>query len=382
MKILIIPTSYPDEINPTRNIFIYEQAVALSKAGHEIRILHAQKQPSKDLITKIDKKIKIHDEGYAIRYSLPVKTFLEDKFIESNKKIFIKAISELFYFATLDGWIPDVIYAHFSCWAGYAAISIGKNSNIPVAVIEHFSGFMNEHPPRKMVEGLKYVSDNADAMISVSDNLRDSIISKTSTSRSIFVVPNMIDPSFRYVEHPVKENFVFSAVCNLNERKRVKELVKAFCKAFKKDESVELIIGGDGPEKNAIIDYINKNNRNNQITLLGRLDRQETVELCNKSNCFALVSAHETFGIVWREAMATGLPVITSNHEGWSNKDWSDDFGIMVPVDDEEKLIAALREIKEKYSTYNGLKISDYCNAHYSEKAVVSQLEEIFSLIC
>jgi len=378
MKILFVPTSYPDETNPTRDVFIYEQAVALSKAGHDIRVLHAQKQPSKRILCQIEKSVKTVDDKYAIRFCLPVKTFVEDRFAHFNKTVFIKAMNVLYNAATLDGWKPDVLYSHFSCWAGYAAVELGRAHHIPVVAMEHFSGFMTDKPSSSIIDGLKYVVENADEMVCVSDNLRNSVIEKTGTRKNICVIPNMIDPSFEYVPHNLSDDFIFSTVCNLNERKRVKELVEAFCKAFTKKENVKLIIGGDGPEKDRIQECIRKNDRVDQIVLLGRLDRKGTVELYNKANCFVLASAHETFGIVWREAMATGLPVITSNHEGWSDDDWSDEFGIMVPVDNEERLTIALKEMIDKYQSYDGKKIADYCNSHYSEKAIVKQLESVF----
>lgn len=382
MKILFVPTSYPDESNPTRDIFIQEQAVALSKAGHDIRVLHAQKQPSKKILSKIDKNIKTVSDSYVIRYSVPVKTLMEDRFILPNKRAFLKTIKSLYVSATADGWKPDVIYAHFSCWAGYAATELGKKYDIPVVVMEHYSGFMSESVPKKMIQGLKKVVDTADAFICVSNNLKTSVIQKTKTNRSIDVIPNMLDPSFKYVDHVLKDKFVFCAVCNLNERKRVKELVIAFCKAFDRDTQVRLIIGGDGPEYKKISEYIISNGREEQILMLGRLDRKGTVELYNKSNCFVLVSAHETFGIVWREAMSTGLPVITSNHEGWSVLDWSDDFGIMVPVDNEEQLISALKTMQKNHGRFDGLSISKYCQKHYSEAAVVRQIEAVFNRVC
>ena len=382
MKILLVPTSYPDEANTIRNIFVYEQAKALSREGHEIRILHPQKQPSNKVLSKINKEISVHDDGYAVRFCRPVKTFMEGTFASINKILFLNAINDLYRCATADGWNPDVIYAHFSCWAGYAAVMLGKQHHIPVAVMEHYSGYMNDNPPHKLVDGLRFVVENANALLCVSYNLKERVIQLTETRKQIYVVPNMIDPIFQYHSHDHNERFVFCAVCNLNARKRVKELVNAFCKAFNVNDNVDLVIGGDGPEKNSISDSIKHNNRENQVHLLGRLDRKATAELYNRANCFALVSAHETFGIVWREAMAVGLPVITSNHEGWTNEDWSDDFGIMVRVDSEEDLIKAMRKMKNDYDMYDRRKISKYCVEHYSETAVVSQIEDVLRKVC
>lgn len=382
MRILFVPTSYPDKFNPTRDIFIQEQAIALAKLGHDIRVLHAQKQPSKKIFNKIDRHITENVDSYVSRYSMPVKTFMEDRLITLNKKAFTDTINSLYLAATADGWRPDVLYGHFSCWAGYAAVDLGKKNNIPVVVMEHYSGFMTDKISPKLIQGLRKVVNNTDTFICVSDNLKESVIQKTKTKRKIIVISNMLDTCFKYVNRELGESFVFSTVCNLNERKRVKELVNAFCKAFDRKSKVKLVIGGDGPEYKKIADYVKTNNREEQVLMLGRLNRKETVDLYNRSNCFVLASAHETFGIVWREAMATGLPVITSNHEGWSKQDWSDSFGIMVPVDDEECLIDALRKMKENYKNYDGRYISEYCQEHYSEEVIARRIEEVFKRVC
>lgn len=156
MKILLLPTSYPDEKNTSRNVFIYEQAVALANAGHDLRILHPQKLPSNKVLSRISTDIQTSDDGYAIRYFRPVKTFMEGRVVAFNKRAFSSAAYALYDYATSDGWKPDVIYAHFSCWAGYAAVNIGKTNSIPVVVMEHFSGYMAEKSlPLKHIEGLK-----------------------------------------------------------------------------------------------------------------------------------------------------------------------------------------------------------------------------------
>ncbi len=379
MKILFVPTSYPDKDNPTRDIFIYEQACALAKSGNDIRVLHLKKQPSKSFLKKIDYTVKVENDGFALRYTLPTKTFMENKFAGFHKKSFIKGVKKLYCECTKDGWIPDVVYAHFSCWAGVAAIELGKEHGIPVAVIEHYSGFMGTNVSAAKINGLKYVTENADAVLCVSERLKESILKLTGTNEEIQVVPNMIDEGFNYCKHTVNDKFIFCTVCNLNERKRVKLLVKAFCKAFSKNDKVQLIIGGDGPEKKNIVDVIHEFDRQDQITMLGRLDRKGTIDLYSKSNCFALVSAHETFGIVWREAMATGLPVITSNHEGWSDNDWSNEYGIMVNVDDEQGLIIAFKSIINFYDKFDCLAISNYSLNNYSQHKIVEKLQTIFS---
>ena len=272
---------------------------------------------------------------------------------------------------------PDVIYSHFSCWAGYTAVELGKKHHIPVVNIEHFNKFINDRADKNLVQGLKYVVENATCNIAVSGNLRRGMKRLTQTEKEITVVPNMINGGFVYTPPVEHEGFVFSAVANLNKGKRFDLLIRAFCEAFSSDENVRLLIGGSGEEKDSLLKLIAENQRQHQIQLLGRLDRAQTIALYQSSDCFALPSAYETFGIVWREAMAVGRPVITTDHGGWSPEEWSDDFGAMIPVDDQKALVDALKSVKENYSGYDLEKISQFSQSHYGAKEIGKRLEAI-----
>lgn len=377
MKIMIIPTSYPDAQNPVRNVYIYEQAKALSDLGHQITVLHVQKQPSKDLFKPMSKKIVVNDDGFAMRYSCPTKTFMETRFPGLNKSSFVNAVKRLFYKAVEQEGYPDVIYSHFSCWAGYAAVKLGKKHNVPVVNIEHYNKFINNRADEDMVRGLKHVIDNSAHNIAVSGNLQRAMKRLTQTEKEITVVPNMINDGFVY-SPPVKhDGFVFSAVANLNKGKRFDLLIRSFCEAFSPEEDVRLMIGGSGEEKESLLQLIRENQREHQIQLLGRLDRAQTIQLYQSCDCFALPSAYETFGIVWREAMAVGRPIITTDHGGWSPEEWSDDFGVMIPVDDQNALTAALKSVRNCYSTYDLERISRFATENYSAKIIGKRLEAI-----
>lgn len=377
MKIMIIPTSYPDAQNPVRNVYIYEQAKALADLGHEICVLHVQKQPSRELFKPMDKRITVNDDGFATRYSRRAKTFMEVKFPGLNRDSFVRAIKKLFYKAVEQEGYPDVIYSHFSCWAGYVAVELGKKHNIPVVNIEHYNKFINGRADAAMIKGLRYVIENAAHNIAVSGNLQRAMKRLTQTEKEITVVPNMINDGFAYTEPVEHPGFVFSAVANLNKGKRFDLLIRSFCEAFSPEENVSLLIGGSGEMKDSLLQLIRENQREHQIKLLGRLNRAQTIELYQNSDCFALPSAFETFGIVWREAMAVGRPVITTDHGGWSPEEWSDDFGIMIPVDDQQALTAALKNIKADYASYDLEKISRFAVENYSAKIIGKRLESI-----
>ena len=73
---------------------------------------------------------------------------------------------------------------------------------------------------------------------------------------------------------------------------------------------VSLIIAGDGEEMQSLKEQIQSLHLQEQVKLTGRLSREELSGLLGTCDAFVLASFAETFGIVFIEAMATGLPAI------------------------------------------------------------------------
>ena len=73
---------------------------------------------------------------------------------------------------------------------------------------------------------------------------------------------------------------------------------------------------GEGPEKAEAMAYVNKNGLNEKVIFLGNSNEIDKI-LCY-SDLFLLPSEMESFGLVALEAMANGVPVISSNAGGLS----------------------------------------------------------------
>ena len=68
--------------------------------------------------------------------------------------------------------------------------------------------------------------------------------------------------------------------------------------------------------------------------------------------------------------MAVGRPIISTMHGGFGDTDWHDEFGKLIPVDNEQALRTAMREVYEQYSNYDLRKISELCLKDCSKKSV------------
>jgi glycosyltransferase involved in cell wall biosynthesis len=183
----------------------------------------------------------------------------------------------------------------------------------------------------------------------------------------------MINPCFTYCEPQKKDDFVFFSCGALIPRKRFDLLIEAFTEAFSDDPGVKLRIGGSGAMRDELTESINSRGMSGRISLLGQLSREATLEEYKNCDAFALPSAAETYGPVYREAMAVGRPVISTRHGGFGS-DWSDSFGELIDIDDKSQLVKALKHIYENYSDYDLKKISEECLKGCSETGVAEQI--------
>ena len=135
-------------------------------------------------------------------------------------------------------------------------------------------------------------------------------------------------------------------------------------------------IGGGGPEEASLKALIEENERVEQITLLGRLTRAQTMEEYRNCDCFAMASRFETYGIVYREALAIGRPIISTNHGGFSKYDWHDDYGYMVPVNDVNTMANAMKMMVNTIDGFDGEKISKLCLNDCASDIVGKKIEE------
>ena len=122
---------------------------------------------------------------------------------------------------------------------------------------------------------------------------------------------------------------------------------------------------------------INTSNLQNNIVLLGQKNKQEIVQLLQQSDLFVLPSRSETFGVVYIEAMACGLPIIATDCGG-PRDIVTKDNGLLIPNEDVDALGEAILYMVENIDKYDRKAIAEDCQARFSPKVVAKQLTQIF----
>lgn len=115
---------------------------------------------------------------------------------------------------------------------------------------------------------------------------------------------------------PLEGARTYLYVGKLIKRKGIKELLEGW-KIFqdKKEDEVELLLVGDGPLKDFIVDFCSKNGINN-VFLLGFVDYNEMSSIYSKADIFIIPTLEDNWSLVVPEAMANELPILCSVYNG------------------------------------------------------------------
>ena len=158
-----------------------------------------------------------------------------------------------------------------------------------------------------------------------------------------------------YKEFFKKNTIKFITVGRLHDDKGHEYLIDAFCEVRKEIKSSKLIIIGDGPLKHKLETIIKKKGLENEILLLGL--KKNPFKYLVKSDIFVLSSKNEGFPNVLIEALACGLPIISTNCKTGPYEILDrGTYGLLVNVMDSENMaekmiyLAKNKELRKKYS--------------------------------
>ena len=128
---------------------------------------------------------------------------------------------------------------------------------------------------------------------------------------------------------------ILAHVSNFRKVKRVEDVLAIFEKVHQQMPSKLLMIG-DGPERQNCEDICRKLGITEDVRFLGKQEQME--EILNIADLFLLPSQYESFGLAALEAMACGVPVISSNAGGLPEINEQGKTGFLADVGDVETM--------------------------------------------
>ncbi len=386
-NIYIIPAWYPENEQDLTACFFREQAHALEKFGHRITVLNIKPLSISQLWKNsyYDKRIwqdgNIRTIYHKVIIPIPaILGLLHDWYISC---LFHRIIKKQIAQDQKNGLRkPDILHAHVSHSCAYYCLMAMRKLHLPLVVTEHYSGLLLGEATAREYTKVKTTINNASAFIFVGTNFQKAICKKLGITKQTYVIPNMIPSDFTNASNLSlkRENvFTFLVACHLKKHKSVDLVIRAFHEAFSENNNVRLIIAGDGLEKNNLIELTNELN-NKRIIFTGKYSRTDSISLFQYANAFVLTSKVEPFGIVYIEAMASGLPCIATKGQG------ADDIidrksGLLIEYGNISVLSSAMKTLYENKETYTAEKIKESCVVRFGENAVCKKISNFYASI-
>lgn len=204
------------------------------------------------------------------------------------------------------------------CWAGWPPGVLGYRlrRSLPYLVslrgsdVPGYSARLARLDPLVFRRLSKRVWGKAGAVIAVSEALRQ-LANQTCPDVDIQVIPNAAD-TVRFTPGAEADAYTVLFVGRLIPRKRAGDLLTAFRDVRERIPSARLVIAGDGPDADRLEAMAHTMALDEAVRFTGELPREALPDLYRSASVFVLPSEQEGMSNAQLEAMASGLPVVTT----------------------------------------------------------------------
>lgn len=317
-----------------------------------------------------------------------------------NPFLYISIIKEILWLGkSMSREKPDVIISidtHCNILAHAARNYYAKQSRIIITTHNNLS----EVAKRKafLIKELlkiigRYLFDKSDLIICVSEGVKEDFGKFFSIKKYIKVIPYGLDCN--NIDKLSKEAIfsdtksIFSSgkvkrvisIGRFEEQKDFVTLIKAFARVIDEVGGSELILMGDGSQKDMLKKLVNSLKIEKYVHFIGW--QANVFPYLKKCDIFVLSSNYEGFGYVLLEAMSQGLPVIsTDSPYGPSEVLGNGKYGLLVPVGNINSMKNAISRLMDnksqakKYSEKSRERIK-----HYTEDNMLASYRKILNSI-
>ena len=309
-----------------------ELGLELAKRGHEIHFITYSQPVRLALLNPNVHYHEVHVPEYPLFHYQPYELALSSKLVNMVKLYKI-----------------DVLHVHYAiphAYAGYMAKQMLADEGIHIPMVTTLHGtditLVGNHPFYK--PAVSFSINKSDVVTSVSQSLKEDTYRLFDINKEIIVVPNFIElakekqveniPCHRSLMASENE-MILTHISNFRKVKRIDDVIKIFYE-IQKEVPSKLMMVGEGPEKENAEYLCNQLGIQNKVIFFGNSNEIDKI-LCF-SDLFLLPSETESFGLAALEAMACGVPVISSNSGGLSEVNKDGFSGYLSDVGDVSKM--------------------------------------------
>lgn len=311
----------------------------------------------------------IYDCGFRGSYSYLLSAMIKLMFLKKNNHY-------------------DVIHYFFSLPTGLLSLIPGLHRKTPYIVSLRGSDVPYYDRHNKTVHFFnlllrpvnKFIWKRASKVVALSDGLKETAL-RTAINQEMISIPNGVEtelfvPTIRENKN-CEDKLKFITVSRLINRKGIDHVLNAL--AALGDKSLSYLIVGTGNYESKLKKMTRVLNLEDIVTFYGYCSREKLPELYNQSDVFILPSLAESFGMVFAEAMACGLPIIGGRTGGVPDLVRKENGILVEPgnVDEIKDAIVKMKNSAQMRSTMGQLN-RKRVELHYSWRSVAQKYLVIY----
>jgi glycosyltransferase involved in cell wall biosynthesis len=395
MKVLFLTDWYPTRDRIYHGVFVREHAKAVRESGVEVTVLHAPGATAagggpSGIQEELDPELTEGIPTYRVFHkSIKLRGPLRRLGTALTYPLYIWGVVRACRRLRASGYRPDIIHAHVYS-AGVPAVVVGKLTGTPVVITEHYSAFPRRTLSRAALRMARYAFGNAAVVMPVCLYLQRAIEAYGIKAR-FEIVPNAVDTA---VFHTPSDGtatdvgtrrtgpgrLLFVGNLEPTEVKGFPTLLAAMVLLKERGRDLHLEVVGEGPTRAKYMRLVADSAVAAAIEFRGAVPKNVVADLMRGSDMFVLPSRFENLPCVVIEAMASGLPVVSTTVGGIPEMVSGGD-GILVAPDDPTALADAIDRVLANAAAYDAAAISARAEARYGLAAVGARILNVYSAV-
>lgn len=279
----------------------------------------------------------------------------------------------------------DLLHVHYAIPHSISALlaqEMTTERRLPFITTLHGTDITLVGTDRSYFPITKFSIERSDGITTISEFMRERTVDFFGVKKPIEVIHNFVNCALYRPDEDARGQGRkrILHISNFRPVKRVLDCVRAFAEV-RKEVDAELVMAGDGPDRGPAEQLARELGVNERVRFLGKQDHME--RLIPRMHALHLPSETEAFGLAALEAMACGVPPVSTRAGGVPDLITDGKDGFMEPVGDVGKQAARLMQLLSDRGLHERMSQAarEKAQTHFSTELIIPQYEAYYEKV-